>query len=77
VLGVAGRAGDGGGAFHHVGVAHGPFVGLLGAHGAADNQRQAPYAEVLRQQAVLGTHIVADAHLRKIRPALVTGGVVR
>ena len=29
---ISRRAGDGRGALHHIGVAYGPFVGLLGAH---------------------------------------------
>ena len=41
VLGIPGGTGDRGGALDEVGITHGPFVGLLCAHRATDDERQA------------------------------------
>ena len=64
--GVFRGAGDRGGAFDHVGIANRPFIGLLRAHRAADDQRQAVQPEFFRNKFVLRAHIVADPHMRKI-----------
>ena len=64
--GISCRAGDRRGALHHVRVAYRPFVGLLRAHGAADNQFEALQAELVSNECVLCAHVIADAHMGKV-----------
>ena len=65
------------GALHHVGIAHGPLVGLLRAHRATDHQREAAQAELLGDELMLRAHVVADAHAREVGHAVRRRRVVR
>ena len=67
--GILGGASDGRGALHHVGIAYRPFIGLLCAHGAADDQRETFQAEFFRDKFVLRAHVIPDAHMRENFPS--------
>ena len=72
-------AGDRRRALYHIGVAHRPFIGLLRAHGAADNQDETLQAEPFRDKLMLRAHVITDAHMREIphpsrRPRVVRRG---
>jgi hypothetical protein len=67
VRSVAGSHRDGGSAFDHVGKPHYPLISLLGAHGSADDEFEAPNAEVFAKQPFQRRHVVADTNARKLR----------
>src|SRR4051794_23457883 len=54
------------GALHHFRVMYSPFVGLLGTHGAADNQRETRQAKFFRDKFLLCPDVITDADMRKI-----------
>jgi hypothetical protein len=55
-------AGDGRRTQHRVGEADRPLIGLLGSHGASDDEREALDPEMLAQQSLLGDDVVTDAN---------------
>ena len=65
MVGDLGGAGERRRALHHLGVTHRPFVGLLRAHRAAEDERELGDAEFFRQQLVLRAHVVRDAQGRE------------
>ena len=46
---------------------HYPLISLLGAHGSADDEFEAPNAEVFAKQPFQRRHVVADTNARKLR----------
>src|SRR4051794_11670677 len=75
--GISRRAGNGRCALDHVRIAYRPFIRLLRAHGAADNQREPPEAELFRYKFVLRTYVITDTHVREIPHACWCERVVR
>ena len=62
---------------HHVRITNRPFISLLRTHRPAEHKRDLADSEVLRQQAVLRTHVIGNIELGKCRHTVGSRRIMR